>query len=93
MMKNWIMGSVMILLGSCILIACSTSTIQQASSIMADHPQFEKMCSKCHTLDRVHAAHRAMSETQMEALVERMADKPHSGIDRDDIQSIVREMY
>lgn len=92
-MKNWICGFVVLIFISIFLFACATGNSRRTSAVNGTHPQFESMCSKCHTLDRVHAAHSAMNNSQMTALVHRMAKKPGSGIHLNDIQKIVGEMY
>lgn len=92
-MKQSICRFGFVFLGSLILFACATGNSNRTSTVSGTHPQFEKMCSKCHTLDRVHAAHGAMNDEQMTELVQRMAKKPGSGIEANDIQQIVREMY
>lgn len=92
-MKNWISGFLMFFLGSIVFYACATGDSRAPSAVTGTHPQFENLCSKCHTLDRVHAAHSAMNPEQMQDLVRRMADKPGSGIERSDVQHIVQEMY
>lgn len=92
-MKQWMIGILLTLWGCLFLYSCATSNTNHPSSLTGTHPQFESMCSKCHTLDRVHTAHSAMNEEQMLDLVRRMARKPDSGIDPNDIHHIVQEMY
>ncbi|MFB3787074.1 MAG: hypothetical protein ACE15F_11975 [bacterium] len=75
-----------------VIYGCST-TGKKPETATAGHPQFETLCSKCHTLDRVTQAHETLSKEQMRALVERMAKKPDSGIDMNNINDIVREFY
>ncbi len=84
----------MLVLGIALLViyGCATSE-KKPETATAAHPQFETLCSKCHTLDRVEKAHETMSKDQMRALVERMAKKPDSGIDLNNIDDIVREFY
>ncbi|MBI1388932.1 MAG: hypothetical protein GC154_10840 [bacterium] len=83
-----------LILGIVFLIGCATAPHENMSAAMSeDHPSFEKLCSKCHTLDRVHAAHQVYSTQQMHELVNRMASKPDSGIDPNAIQDIVRSIY
>lgn len=78
--------------GIILLIGCSTTSDNMAShpDMNVDHPNFENLCSKCHTLDRVHMAHQALSQTEMKAIVERMAKKPGAGIEFSDIDAIVK---
>ncbi len=92
-MKNWLSAFVLFFLGNIVFYACVTGDSRPTAAVTGAHPQFEKMCSKCHTLDRVHAAHNAMNAEQMKDLVRRMADKPGSGIHKSDVQHIVQEMY
>ncbi len=75
---------------SVFMIGCATQDEQTA---VQSHPNFEKMCSKCHTLDRVHVAHKALTQDQMRHIVEKMAEKPDSGINPRDIDTIVKEIY
>ena len=75
-----------------VIYGCATSE-KKPETATAAHPQFETLCSKCHTLDRVDNAHETLSKEQMRTLVERMAKKPDSGIDLNNIDDIVREFY
>ncbi|RJP24447.1 MAG: hypothetical protein C4527_18770 [Candidatus Omnitrophota bacterium] len=74
------------------MIGCATSE-KGTTSATAGHPQFKELCAKCHTLDRVDAAHKAMSQEHMKSIVERMAKKPESGINLHDIDDIVKQIY
>lgn len=80
-----------IALAVAIFMGCAES--QKKTATTGAHPQFETLCSKCHTLDRVHDAHKAMTKEQMTGVVKRMADKPGSGIDHMNINDIVKELY
>ena len=75
-----------------VIYGCATSEKKPETATLS-HPQFETLCSKCHTLDRVEQAHEHLSKEQMRTLVERMAQKPDSGIDPNNIDDIVRELY
>ena len=57
------------------------------------HPKFEEMCSKCHKFDRVDAVHQHLSKDEMKTLMERMSKKPGSGIEQNDIDVILEEIY
>ncbi len=75
-----------------LVLGCAESQ-KKTAGLPDGHPKFETLCSKCHTLDRVEAAHNSMTEEEMQKLASRMAQKPGSGIDLHDINDIVREMY
>jgi hypothetical protein len=75
-----------------LFVSCASSEKKEAA-MSADHPKFETLCSKCHTLDRVETAHTQMKQEEMKAIVKRMAEKPNSGIDMNNINDIVREIY
>lgn len=79
-----------IVVGLALMIGCAAP---EKETQQVAHPGFEQLCSQCHTLDRVAAAHQALSQQQMRAIVDRMARKPHSGIDLHDIDDIVEEIY
>lgn len=81
------------ILGAAIFILGCASVDQTSGAASGAHPKFAQLCSKCHTLDRVHAAHSVMSQDEMRDLVSRMATKPESGIDPNSIEDIVMEIY
>lgn len=74
-----------------LFIGCAES--QKKTAATGAHPKFETLCSNCHTLDRVHAVHKILTEEEMRTIVDRMAEKPESGINPNDINDIVRELY
>lgn len=80
-----------IVLAGALFISCATS--EKKADMSADHPKFETLCAKCHTLDRVETAHNQMKQAEMKKIVERMAEKPNSGIDMNNINDIIREIY
>lgn len=77
----------------CVVIAIGCATTEKEPTVTGAHPKFETLCSKCHTLDRVHQAHSVMTEEQMKAIARRMSEKEGSGFSLNDVDSIVREMY
>ncbi len=82
--------------GALLMIGCATGvkgTSEVTGDVTGAHPRFEALCSKCHTLDRVDQAHQAMTQEQMRSIIDRMARKPESGIDLNEIDDIVREIY
>lgn len=74
------------------LIGCTTAG-QPTTASGTEHPQFETLCSKCHTLDRVEAAHKTMTPEQMKEIVKKMAAKEDSGIDPNSIDDIVNQIF
>ncbi|MGI6457221.1 MAG: hypothetical protein ACOX5R_16610 [bacterium] len=88
-MKTGILVSAM--LGTFLPLACVSQ--QTTPTTVVEHPDFEQLCSQCHTLDRVHRAHEMFSEEQMKEIVERMAQKEGSTIDPMNIDDIVKQIY
>lgn len=74
-----------------LFIGCAES--QKKTAATGAHPKFDSLCSQCHTLDRVEAVHNLLTEQEMRTIVDRMAKKPESGIDPNDINDIIRELY
>ncbi|MDP8245622.1 MAG: hypothetical protein P9L94_16175 [Candidatus Hinthialibacter antarcticus] len=74
-------------------MGCATTGQSTSTAASGSHPKFEEMCSKCHTLDRVHVAHNALSQQQMSSIVQRMSHKPGSNIDPNSIEDIVSQIY
>lgn len=74
-------------------MGCATTGSSSSSAASGAHPKFEEMCSKCHTLDRVHVAHNALSKDHMREIVQRMSQKPGSNIDPNSIEDIVSQIY
>ncbi len=74
-------------------MGCATTGSTGSTTATGSHPQFEGLCSKCHTLDRVHVAHNALSKEQMKNIVQRMSQKPGSNIDPNSIEDIVNQIY
>jgi len=72
------------------LVGCAT---QEKKTADAAHPNYQQLCSKCHTLDRVDIAHKAVTKQEMKHIVEKMAKKPGSGIDLNNINDIVEQIY
>ena len=79
------------IVGIMLIFGCATT--KKDKKVADTHPQFETLCSKCHTLDRVQAAHEKMPKEDMHKIVTRMAKKPNSGIDMSEINHIVEEIY
>ncbi len=88
-MKYWVIGFACV----CTLLFYIGCATQEEQVITAEHPKFETLCAECHTLDRVHRAHDVLSKDYMRMIVEEMQKKPDSGIDLDDIDDIVEEIY
>jgi len=80
-----------IVLAGALFVGCAAT--EKKADLSAGHPQYETLCSKCHTLDRVDTAHKQMKQSEMKKIVERMAEKPDSGIDMNNINDIIREIY
>ncbi|MEW6234360.1 MAG: hypothetical protein AB1656_03145 [Candidatus Omnitrophota bacterium] len=72
------------------IVGCAT---QEKKTADAEHPNFQQLCSKCHTLDRVDIAHKAVTKQEMKKIMEKMAKKPGSGIDLHNINDIVEQIY
>ncbi len=92
MMKTASVIVLCILIGGLLIIGGCATKASKPGPVVA-HPKFEKLCSNCHTLDRVHQAHQELTRDQMRTIVDRMAKKPESGIDLHDIDDIVEEIY
>ncbi len=73
-------------------VGCATVPHDDMSQTIG-HPNFEQLCSKCHTLDRVHKVHQLMSQEQMRMIVMEMSKKEDSGIEANVVDRIVNEMY
>lgn len=88
------MKTCVFVLAACCLIVlgCATSPRDDMARKIG-HPQFEQLCSKCHTLDRVFLAHQQLNKEQMRQIVLTMAQKENSGIQTNVVDRIVNEMY
>lgn len=75
-----------------IAVGCATTPNDELADKIGTR-QFEQLCSQCHSLDRVYAAHRDLNKKQMRDVVLRMSRKEKSGIQADIIDRIVNEMY
>lgn len=79
-------------LAGIIAVGCATTPGGDMAQTIG-HPDFEQLCAKCHTLDRVFQAHQVMSKEQMQQIVTVMAAKKDSGIHKNVVDQIVNEMY
>ncbi len=76
-----------------ILLAWGCASTEKKPEATGAHPQFEELCSKCHTMDRVHAAHQTLTKQQMRTIMENMSHKPGADFDSEDIDNIFMEIY
>jgi nitrate/TMAO reductase-like tetraheme cytochrome c subunit len=49
---------------------------------------FQEKCGKCHSLDLVVKAHQTKDDAEMQAIIEKMAEKKKSGISKEEIEKI-----
>lgn len=75
-----------------IVLGCATTPRDDMAQTIG-HPEFEQLCSKCHTLDRVFQAHQELNKDQMRQIVMTMSAKKDSGIHANVVDRIVNEMY
>ena len=54
---------------------------------------FQEKCGKCHSLDLVVKAHQTKDDAEMQAIMEKMAEKEKSGISKDEIEKIHQSMF
>ena len=73
-----------------LLIGCA-STEKKDPSVA--HVNYKQLCSQCHTLDRVDSAHKQKNKAGMRLTIERMTNKKGSGIDPNNIDDIVSQIY
>lgn len=84
---SFVIGMVVVV---ALAVACSTA---KREDVAAGHVDYKKLCSQCHTLDRVEDAHKSMSKGEMRGIVEKMSKKDHSNIDPNDIDFIIEQIY
>ena len=53
---------------------------------------FQEKCATCHSLDKVVVAHQTRDETEMNQIIQKMAEKKGAGISREEIQKIQDSM-
>ncbi|KPJ63089.1 hypothetical protein AMJ44_14750 [candidate division WOR-1 bacterium DG_54_3] len=53
---------------------------------------FQEKCGKCHSLAMVVKAHQTKDDAEMQAIIEKMAEKKKSGISKEEIEKIHQSM-
>ena len=53
---------------------------------------YQEKCAVCHSLDRVVVAHQTRDDTEMNRIIQRMAEKKGSGISKEELKKIQDSM-